>query len=102
MGRLDDPFFGFVPPLVGFPPLSGRQIEGPVMPRRGAAQAEVPARPAGKQAAVPDERSGGPDQPGANPPAIGWQPLDVTPVKGQVEITVDASGQVFLRGVATS
>ena len=32
----------------------------------------------------------------------GWQPFEVAPVKGQVEITVDASGQVFLRGVATS
>ena len=32
----------------------------------------------------------------------GWQPFDVAPVKGQVEVTVDASGQVFLRGVVTS
>jgi osmotically-inducible protein OsmY len=96
MGRLDDPFFGFVPPLVSFPPWWRRRVEGPVMPRQvAAAQANVPARPASQQAGVLA-------QPGANTPAPGWQPLDVTPVKGQVEITVDASGQVFLRGVATS
>ena len=28
MGRLDDPFFGFVPPLVSFPPWWRRRVEG--------------------------------------------------------------------------
>ena len=39
---------------------------------------------------------------GPNGAPGGWQPFDVSPVKGQVEITVDASGQVFMRGVVTS
>ena len=49
--------------------------------------------------------------PGAVPPGAsaangpskeGWQALKVDPVKGQVDINVDISGQVFLRGVAVS
>jgi osmotically-inducible protein OsmY len=92
MGRLDDPFFGFVPPLVSFPPWWRRQVDGQGMVRRGANGAAVAA----------GQQGGGPGQGGANAPGGPWQPLDVEPVKGQVEITVDASGQVFLRGVVTS
>ena len=94
MGRLDDPFFGFVPPLVSFPPWWRQRFGGPAMPRPGQAAANFAPGAAGRQ--------GGPGQSGANAPAAGWQPLDVAPVKGQVEVTVDASGQVFLRGVVAS
>jgi osmotically-inducible protein OsmY len=95
MGRLDDPFFGFVPPLVSFPPWWRRRVDGPGMPRPGALGANVPGGAAGQQGP-------GPGQANPNMPAGGWQPFDVSPVKGQVEVTVDASGQVFLRGVVTS
>jgi BON domain len=93
--RIDDPFFGFVPPLVSFPPWWRRQVEGPRMqPRPG----QVPANPAAGTTATADGRAAG----APNAPPGGWQPFDVAPVKGQVEVTVDASGQVFLRGVVTS
>jgi osmotically-inducible protein OsmY len=94
-GRLDDPFFGFVPPLVSFPPWWRRRFEGPVMPGGGPAAAG--ATPGTMALRDPGQRPGA-----ANVPAGGWQPLDVAPVKGQVDVTVDASGQVFLRGVVTS
>jgi BON domain len=95
MGRLDDPFFGFVPPLVSFPPWWRQRVEGPGMPRPGAFGANMPPGAAGQQGP-------GPGQGGPNKPAAGWQPFDVAPTKGQVEVTVDASGQVFLRGVVAS
>ena len=44
--------------------------------------------------------SNGSTQGGA--PSEGWRPLEVDPVKGQVDVSVDMSGQVFLRGVAVS
>jgi osmotically-inducible protein OsmY len=76
-GRVDDPFFGFEPPLVSFPPWAvGRS--GPV------AEPAVAAR--GPSGAVPQpDRSFSPG-----------------PVKGQIELTVDAAGQVFLRGLVAS
>jgi osmotically-inducible protein OsmY len=101
MGRLDDPFFGFVPPLVSFPPWWRRRLDAQPMQRPGPAGANPNAPPgagAGSVAAGPDGRV----PMGQNAPAAGWQPFDVSPVKGQVDITVDASGQVFMRGVVTS
>ena len=99
MGRLDDPFFGFVPPLVSFPPWWRRRVEGNPMAR--------PTRPVGPNVALgatpeqpmPQPQAG---QAGAGGPAPGAQPVGDAPVKGQVELTVDASGQVFLRGVVAS
>jgi osmotically-inducible protein OsmY len=91
MGRVDDPFFGFVPPLVSFPPWWNRR-----------AQAEVMVRPR------PVEENAGRREPGAssaprvNAAGGGWQPLEVDPVKGQVEVSVDVLGQVFLRGSVAS
>ena len=93
--RVDDPFFGFVPPLVSFPPWWRRQVEFSPMQQRAG---EVPANPAAGTMAPADGQAAG----GAMRPPGGWQPFDVSPVKGQVEVTVDASGQVFLRGVVTS
>jgi osmotically-inducible protein OsmY len=90
MGRLDDPFFGFVPPLLSFPPWWRRQVESPpaVAPRT------VPGNAAGATAAA----AAGPE----NAPRHAQPPFDDPAVKGQVEITVDSAGQVFLRGVVTS
>jgi hypothetical protein len=99
LARLDDPFFGFVPPLVSFPPWWRRRMEGqPMQQPMQQGPGQVPANPAGGTMAAADGRDPG----GANAPPGGWQPFDVSPVKGQVEVTVDASGQVFLRGVVTS
>jgi osmotically-inducible protein OsmY len=87
-GRLDDPFFGYVPPLVSFPPWWPRGTQtGPMVEPRMAAGA-VP------QAGSPGAPNGAPRD--------GWQPLGVDPVKGQVDVTVDMAGQVFLRGSVVS
>jgi BON domain len=98
MGRLDDPFFGFVPPLVSFPPWWRRRLDAQPMQRPGQV-AVNPNANAGAGAAAPADGRGPIAQ---NVPASGWQPFDVSPVKGQVDVTVDAAGQVFLRGVVIS
>jgi osmotically-inducible protein OsmY len=92
MGRVDDPFFGFVPPLVSFPPWWRRRVENApiVEPRVGAVAAAPGAAPA-----VPSFGA-------QNAPQGAGQPLAPDSPKGQIELTVDASGQVFLRGVVTS
>ncbi len=107
MGRLDDPFFGYVPPLVSFPPWWRRRIDSYPMPRPGTMPGNVAPGNAGPGNAAPANagpgtlaQNGAPAGPNGAPG--GWQPFDVAPVQGQVDITVDASGQVFLRGVVTS
>ena len=96
LARLDDPFFGYVPPLVSFPPWWRRPGQGPSMQQRPPGPWPL------TQPEVLSKSPGGQGPMGANSPPAGWQPFDVSPVKGQVEVTVDASGQVFLRGVVTS
>jgi hypothetical protein len=93
MGRLDDPFFGMVPPLVSFPPWWRRRAasampvpSGPVP--AGMANAGAPAVPQVPAAATV--------------PGVAAEPFNPPPVKGNLEITVDATGQVFLRGVVAS
>jgi osmotically-inducible protein OsmY len=96
-GRLDDPFFGYVPPLLSFPPWWSRGTQtGPMREPRIAPGATAPAGSPGAQNGVP--RAGA--QNGV--PRDGWQALQVDPVKGQVDVTVDISGQVFLRGSVVS
>ncbi len=92
MGWLDDPFFGLVPPIVSFPPWWRRNDSALVEPR-----AAVGNRPQPQQPAAP---SGGGGQTGAAPG--GPPPAEAAPPIGQVEIRVDPSGQVFLRGVVAS
>jgi osmotically-inducible protein OsmY len=89
MGRLDDPFFGYVPPLVSFPPWWPRRSDPGsfVEPRR------VPNVPGSATRDAPGQKGAA---------ASGWQPLTVPAVKGEVEISVDALGQVVLRGVVAS
>ena len=99
MGRLDDPFFGFVPPLVSFPPWWRRRVEGNAMQRPPGPVGPNVALGATPEQPMPQPQAG---QGGVGGPAPGGQPFDVAPVKGQVELTVDASGQVFLRGVVVS
>jgi osmotically-inducible protein OsmY len=92
MGRLDDPFFGYVPPLLSFPPWWRRPVANPPMMQPGMVQEN--AAPGN----APQSGSPGPN----NAPRGGWQPFDVPADKGQVEVTVDAAGQVLLRGVVIS
>jgi hypothetical protein len=93
MGRLDDPFFGYSPPLVSFPPWWQRRVEsGPMVKPRRVPDETTPSKPALSDAAGPNRA----------PADSRWKPFEVDPVKGQVEITVDAAGQVFLRGVVAS
>ncbi|HEX3448183.1 MAG TPA: BON domain-containing protein [Isosphaeraceae bacterium] len=91
--RLDDPFFGFVPPLVSFPPWWRRAGQGgpTVQPRKDPA-----ALPQASPAVATDS-----SRPSASPKGS-WQPMEVDPVKGQVEISVDELGGVFLRGIVAS
>jgi len=92
LGRLDDPFFGYVPPLLSFPPWWRRSPDSLPQPRPGP----VPQNAQPPAAAQSNARA----QLGA--PRDGQPAPDDPPVKGQVELTVDASGQIFLRGVVAS
>jgi BON domain len=93
MGRLDDPFFGFSPPLVSFPPWWQRRVEsGPMVKPRRAQDDTTPANATTSNASGPNHAS----------TDARWKPFEIDPVKGHVEITVDAAGQVFLRGVVAS
>jgi len=89
-GRLDDPFFGLVPPIVSFPPWWRRNEPSALVQPRAANG--VPPRPA--------VQSDGSGQTGVAPG--GSQPADAAPAIGQVEIRVDPFGQVVLRGVVAS
>ncbi len=89
--RLDDPFFGFVPPLVSFPPWWRRP---------GQSGPTVQPRP--DPAAAPQASAAPADSARVSEPKGSWQPLNVDPVKGQIEVSVDELGGVFLRGVVTS
>jgi hypothetical protein len=91
MGRVDDPFFGFVPPLVSFPPWWRRPVESPRLIRPRTAPADAQGASPAATSAVPADDGG-----------ASGRPSDEASVKGQVEITVDAAGQVFLRGVVAS
>ncbi len=92
MGRLDDPFFGYVPPLISFPPWWQRPTEtAPMVQPRRVPDSAIPGKLGASNAAG-----------GNTAPTAAWKPFEVDPVKGQVEVTVDAAGQVFLRGVVAS
>jgi osmotically-inducible protein OsmY len=90
MGKLDDPFFGFLPPLVSFPPWWKR--EGGTEQVAGGPSVAMANRAPG------DNATNGP----MAAPQAGWRALEMAPAQGEVEVTVDASGQVFLRGVVAS
>jgi hypothetical protein len=77
-GRVDDPFFGFEPPLVSFPPW---------------ATSGNPDSRSRQSVAPPGSRAGA--------PAAGASAEQV-PIKGNLQLTVDVSGQVHLSGVVAS
>jgi osmotically-inducible protein OsmY len=89
MGRLDDPFFGFVPPIVSFPPWWPRRNDPAsfVQPRKVSA-GSLPG--SGPLPGAPTRKSDAPTQP---------QPGDTAPVLGDIEISVDDLGQVLITGV---
>jgi osmotically-inducible protein OsmY len=87
-GRLDDPFFGYVPPLISFPPWWSRGAQGGATMQPGPAASMTPAPASNGTAAAG--------------PQSEWRPLEVDAVKGQVDVSVDISGQVFLRGSVVS
>jgi hypothetical protein len=94
-GRVDDPFFGFEPPLVSFPPWWNRTPDPAGRMTTGAATT-TPDAAAGYGPSLAQGTEPAEGQPHANPtPGAG-------PVKGKLELTVDVSGQVFLRGVVAS
>ncbi len=127
-GRLDDPFFGMEPPLLSFAPWWGNRLEVPMGGPNGGGQPGANRFPApngpgpaasnpqavgngGGGPAVPNPGAvpfPGPDAAGnvpgvaGNPPVAPENPFQPPPAKGDVELTVDASGQVFLRGVVAS
>jgi hypothetical protein len=97
-GRVDDPFFGFEPPLVSFPPwwrssnpdqLGRGLVNGPG-PSPGPA-----AVPTSLSATIGDQ---GRSIMGGQPQRSGSQ----GPIKGKLQLTVDMAGQVFLSGVVAS
>jgi osmotically-inducible protein OsmY len=88
-GRVDDPFFGFEPPLVSFPPWTRSQN----LDRAGGGltnAAGAPAAPGSYQAV---------SAPGRGPASAVNGP---DPVKGRLQLSVDMSGQVYLSGVVAT
>ncbi|MDR3633779.1 MAG: BON domain-containing protein [Isosphaeraceae bacterium] len=85
-GRLDDPFFGFEPPLVSYPPWWGAVAarEAMNLPAPGGAMAPN-AAPA----------------PAAAGPATSV-PLGPSPGDGTVEMTIDSRGVATLRGTVNN
>jgi osmotically-inducible protein OsmY len=84
-GRLDDPFFGFEPPLLSYPPWWGAVTarEGLSVPAPGAA---APANP-------------NPAAGAGTPTAV---PLGPSPGDGTVEMTIDGRGVATLRGTVSN
>src|SRR5271166_3002454 len=92
-GRVDDPFFGFEPPLVSFPPwaTSGNpdsRLRQTVMPRGGRAGA-----PGLGATAFPDASETAQQQAAS---------AEQAPIKGNLQLTVNLAGQVHLSGVVAS
>jgi osmotically-inducible protein OsmY len=87
-GRLDDPFFGYVPPLVSFPPWWSRGTQAGM------------GNQAGRSAALTTPSGAAAGNMGAA--GSGFRPLEVEPAIGQVDVSVDIAGQVFLRGSVVS
>jgi len=92
-GRVDDPFLGFEPPLVSFPPWATSGNPDPRVRQAGMAQGTVPGAP-GPGAAGYQGAPGAVQQP--------TLPREQAPIKGNLQLTVDMAGQVHLSGVVAS
>ncbi len=101
-GWLDDPFFGMQPPVVSFAPW-WRGRRDPEMRPAGMGGLGPPnvagpnGRPFAQAPAGSTPSTGVPPQAGGGP-----GPMELPPARGDLDITVDANGQVFLRGVVAS
>lgn len=85
-GRLDDPFYGFEPPLLSYPPWWG------MVAAREPINLPAPMNPG------PADQ--GPVDPGADPNAASplKVPIGAAPQDGTVEMTIDTRGVAVLRG----
>ncbi len=102
LGYLDDPFFGMVPPIISYPPWwsRGRQ-NGGMIPNQNQVQTQPANAPMTMAPGIAAQGNGLAAQQGGGP-ATGWRQLQVDSVKGRVDIHVDITGQVFLRGSVIS
>jgi osmotically-inducible protein OsmY len=89
-GRVDDPFFGFEPPLVSFPPWT----RSPNLDQTGRG----PTSAAAGGLASPGSGQGAPSMGRGQASPVNGLP----PVKGRLQLSVDMSGQVFLSGVVAT
>ena len=92
-GRVDDPFFGFEPPLVSFPPWATSSNPDPRVRQAGMAQGTVPGAPGPGATGFQEALGTAQRQP---------VPREQAPAKGNLQLTVDMAGQVFLNGVVAS
>jgi len=92
-GRLDEPFFGFEPPLVSFPPWATSGNPDSMVRQAGMAQGIAPGAP-GPGAAGYQGAPGAVQQPTV--------PREQAPIKGNLQLTVDVAGQVHLSGIVAS
>jgi osmotically-inducible protein OsmY len=82
-GRIDDPFFGFEPPILSYPPW------WPAVAQRGAATISAPAPALGNTTTAD----------ASQPVQV---PLGPNPQDGVVEMTIDPRGCAVLRGTVPS
>ncbi len=92
-GRVDDPFFGFEPPLVSFPPWATSGNPDSRGRQAGMAQGIAPGAPGPGATAFPEASGTAQRQP---------LPPEQAPIKGNLQLTVDVAGQVHLSGVVAS
>jgi BON domain len=92
-GRVDDPFFGFEPPLVSFPPWATSGNPEPRVRQAGMQRGAVPGAPGPGSTGFPEASGTAQRQP---------VPPEQAPIKGNLQLTVDVSGQVRLSGVVAS
>ncbi len=91
--RLDDPFFGFEPPLVSFPPWATSSNPDSRVRQPGLAQGTVPGAPGPGATGFPEASGTAQRQP---------VPPEQASIKGNLQLTVDVAGQVHLSGVVAS
>lgn len=92
-GRLDDPFFGLEPPVVSFPPWATSGNPDSRVRPAGMFQRPMAGAPAAEAAGMPGAMGSVPQD-----PASGQQ----APIKGDLRLTVDMSGQVYLSGMVAT
>lgn len=90
-GKVDDPFFGLVPPVISYPPWWRQANVAPAMVRPRPVEGE-PSSPVARDAAPSSSLGRGPARAVPGPDRA----------KGDLRISVDPDGTVILRGVVAS